>query len=187
VRLARHLSAAVLLLASSGCGDDDPDMQETACRDCLYRGQTSEHELFEVQVEGGAITRMFFNASAPKAACSTGSGCGDVANVCMDIIFDPPADACVLPGNLGCDDCPSSGSCLGMSGTFFAASAHGEIEASFDVSPGCYFSTEPDPLTWTASCVPGATPSACAVSASSERTEFSLPGGRGRVVTVVTP
>lgn len=161
-------------------------IEEPGCQDCIYRGQTSQSQLFEVQVEGGAITRILFDASARKAACSTGTGCIDAVQVCFEVLFDPPAAGCLLSDS-DCEDCPSTGSCLALSGTFFESVAHGEVDSSLDASPGCFVSLEPDPITWAASCIPGATPSACPLSVTSERTEFPLAGGRGTVVKVVTP
>jgi len=110
----------------------------------------------------------------------------DAVQVCFEVLFDPPAAGCLLSDS-DCEDCPSTGSCLALSGTFFESVAHGEVDSSLDASPGCFVSLEPDPITWAASCIPGATPSACPLSVTSERTEFPLAGGRGTVVKVVTP
>ena len=152
-------------------------IEEPACQDCIYRGQTSQAQPFEVQVEGGAITRIVLDAVATQPACSSGSGCIGSAQVCFEILFDPPAPACVLPGG-DCDDCPSSGSCLALSGEFFPLLAHGEVDASLEEPPGCFVSLEPDPVTWSATCIPGATPSTCPLAATSTRRVLALNGHR---------
>ena len=130
----------------------------------------------------GALTRVLVNSVATQPACSAGSGCIDSAQVCFEILFEPPVPACVLPGD-DCDDC-RSGSCLGLSGDFFPLIARGEVEFSLEDPPGCFLSVEPDPVTWSATCDPLATPSSCPLTPTSRRTEFPLPGGRGRVVKV---
>src|SRR5262245_30879247 len=80
-------------------------LEEPGCQDCIYRGRTSQGLLFEAQVEGGALTRVLFNARATKTACSTGAGCIDVAQVCFEVLFDPPAPGCALMDS-ACEDCP---------------------------------------------------------------------------------
>ena len=187
------MGARTLLLIALGCAaacrDESPscllatceDGDATGCQDCVYQGLTSQGQSFEVQVEGGGIKRVYFLAEA-TTVCSSSGSCPGSIDLCVEIEFDPPGAVCDFPAS-NCSDCPST-SCNDVSGSVSHPTAQGGLEMSFEFpqGSGCFASVEPDPVTWSALCLPGATPTSCAGSPGSEGiVDVPVPGGRARV------
>jgi cysteine-rich repeat protein len=156
-------------------------LEATGCQDCIYQGLTSQGRAFEVQVEGGGIKRIHFTAAATPVCSSPGS-CPGAMELCIEIDFSSPTVACDFPTS-GCTDCPST-SCNDVSGSVTYPTAQGEVEMSleFPQGSGCFVSLEPDPVTWSALCSPGGTPTSCGSSRAADEIEMPILGGRARII-----
>ena len=154
-------------------------LELTGCQDCIYQGLTSQGRDVEVEVEGGGVKRIYFTTAATPVCSSSGS-CPGGLELCIEIVFSPPTVACDFP-TIGCGDCTS---CSDVSGSVTYPTAQGEIELSleFPQGSGCFASIEPDPVTWSALCVPGATPASCGSPLAADEILVPVRGGRARIV-----
>jgi cysteine-rich repeat protein len=155
-------------------------IEATGCQDCVYQGLTSQGMAFEVQVEDGGIKRIYFTADT-AVTCSPPAGCpGGAILLCVEMEFISPPVGCAFATS-ACSDCPST-SCHSVSGSVTYPSAQGALELSLELpqGSGCFVSVEPDPVTWSALCIPGAAPTSCG-GALADELDASVAGGRVRV------
>ncbi|HJQ98796.1 MAG TPA: hypothetical protein VJ826_10825 [Candidatus Polarisedimenticolaceae bacterium] len=166
------------VLPGDGCSPTCA-LELTGCQDCIYQGLTSQGRDFEVQVEGGGVKRIFFTAAAAPVCSSSGS-CPSGMELCIEIEFTSPTVACDFPTS-GCADCAT---CDDVGGSVTYPTAQGDIELSleFPQGSGCFASVEPDPVSWTALCVPGATATSCGSPLAADEIEVPVQGGRARIV-----
>ena len=188
---------ALLAIAIVSCSSDgviDPPVIDPRpeCIDDvqngIYRGVTSQGEIFEMSIENKSIRRFHFETSQTRPICSSIFGCPISAQTCVTITQEPlhidPVtcefsgdESCMGGLGLGGALCSTS-SCPLITGIFDGQTASGDfLDAGriFGTPSSCFLST--GDLTWSASFIPGVViETDCQPSPAAEVMERTEPG-----------